>query len=140
MKKIDMSTVLCGFGTIGDMRHHPFILNGQCDHEISVALFYKQHDKLPTEDDLKNEWVLSALDKMKSVLRGHIQKEIDSLTPASDLRESPTGFPYIKTNMNIHAQAPEGTVSELAEKYNLSKSCIRKMKKEGRLSELGQDS
>lgn len=34
------------------------------------------------------------------------------------------------------APAPEGTVSQLAEKYNKSKSEIRKLKREGRLAEL----
>lgn len=36
----------------------------------------------------------------------------------------------------MHKPAPEGTVDEIAKRFNVSKSEVRRLKREGKLSEL----
>lgn len=138
---------MLGFGILGSITetpsYLPAILLGEYDRELSSSIFMAEF-KTPakSENDLKTPFVLEKLELIKIHLRRQVQSAIDSLS------ESPLVKPSV-SNRPVSAQAahkfrsmskpaPEGTVAELALKFNTTKAHVRTLKREGRLSELFQ--
>ena len=142
-KAITISDVMLGFALLGESTHTegfaPF-LSGQYDREISIAIYHREYGKLPTEEDLSDALVVENLNKLKNALRTIINRAVSNLERLGaerSLREAKVAFNNAANNFKAMSKpAPEGTVDELAKKYNVSKSHIRMLKRENRLHEL----
>lgn len=134
----------------------PGLLQGEYDRDIALGLFMHVHKKHPENVDvaLADEQVKQMLENAKGHVRHAVQCAINGLAEEERAqREEPT-FMRMRREMqesaarmqkqhkqfvSQHAQAPEGTVKELAAKYGKSIGEIRRMKAEGRLHELAQE-
>jgi hypothetical protein len=99
-------------------------LMGALDVKIKSALFFKKEGrKAENKEELEsNVLVNTALDFLKKDVRAVIQKSID-LNVKNDLKISNANF---KEQNKVSSL---GTISEICEKYNLSKKKVRDLKK-----------
>jgi hypothetical protein len=103
-------------------------LMGALDVKIKSTLFFKKEGrKAENKEELEsNVLVNTALDFLKKDVRAVIQKSID-LNVKNDLKISNANF---KEQNKVSSL---GTISEICEKYNLSKKKVRDLKKNGEL-------
>ncbi|MBI6725675.1 hypothetical protein YA0089_18890 [Pseudomonas viridiflava] len=129
------------------------VLMGHHDHALSVFIYHRHHQKLPkSAEDLKDEHVITVLDRFKTMYRTAVQ-EIFNMADRHDALDSyrreqeadrqkkrekkATEKKTADAFKSMSKPDPMGTVAELAERYNVSLSVVRKLKREGRLHELG---
>ena len=126
---------LVGMAAVGDwVKNGPSILVGDYDTEISCMCYHTQFEKMPeTEDDIKQECIVKHLENIKTHLRikiANVFQQAEAQAEREEQERDVQGF------RNSQQQAPEGTVSELAERFGLSKKKIRQMKRDGTLHTL----
>lgn len=126
---------LIGMAAVGDWsKNAPSILVGDYDTEISCMCYHTQFQKMPeTEDDIKQDCIIQHLENIKTHLRMKIAKvfqQAEALAEREEKERAVQGF------RDSQQQAPEGTVSELSERFGISKKKIRQMKRDGTLHTL----
>lgn len=118
------------------------VLTDQMKEYICAGLFYRAHERRPNEgeDYMKDERALAEYERMKDFMRLRIQRIIDSAAQEEIRREASarrqqfnTLQVKLRTSNKPH---PMGTVDELAKRFNVSKSEIRRRKAAGTLNEL----
>lgn len=142
---ISYSNVMLGFALLSKAFRRPEgmarALHGDYDRIIGMAAFTKDHDRLPTEEELSGEFVVKFLENMKRVIRADLQNAINAIDrnlKSADKAEKLHNARVVAEGFKaMSVPAPEGTVDELCKKYNVSKSHVRTLKREGRLHELG---
>lgn len=145
--KPDYATVLAGLSMLGSVYQGNgtelgMFLSGLYDKTISVSIFYKLHNKLPEtyEEARQNTETQEPLEVIKSYFRTQLQyainREVELEEKARILIKNHDAEIAKKNFVNQHKPSPEGTVKELAVKYNKSIGEIRRMKAEDRLHEL----
>lgn len=106
------------------------VLNGTHDAALKAAMFFHLHKRIPENNDyMQDSFVLVSLSTFKRKLLASVEEITDRLY-RQERQE------VINKVVQMHAPAVEGTVSELAAKYNKSKSEIRRLKAEGLLHTL----
>ena len=131
MDIISPQQVFEGMALIGtsDFRHLPFILDGTHEVAIKSAFYFVATGRRPMiKTDLNEDAVCRAYDAFLNTLRSGIER-IFTAAAAEQRREI---LAELKTHNLPH---PEGTVAELAVKYGVSKSEIRRQKAAGTLAE-----
>jgi hypothetical protein len=149
---VTLATAYMGAALMGsiNMSNVPMLLMGQMDKDISVFLYHKHYGKLPEyESDLQDSEIVGMLERLKGMYRRELQSLFNM--GASDLKneerhqqqlsKAQKARDLAKTAAAVREMnkpAPEGTVDELKERFGVSKSHIRMLKREGRLHELTQ--
>lgn len=142
-----MSThkALTGFALLGqalgntpeDYQVVVMIVLGQFDSDLKHAFYFKRRGvTASTESDLEIPEVLSDLERTKDFLKSKIQAIFKEAERQDELAKE-----QAKRDVNqkfAEAIAPHvmGTVTEIAEKYGISKSEVRRMKAAGTLHTL----
>lgn len=145
---MSISKVMVGVSIIGQATNDPIvitqILTGQFELEIKYAFYYMEKKELPTSETLEDvniPEVLTAYNKLLDLIRNELthalriveiknnmserkQKHIDEVNRKRDIE---------KRLRELSAPHPLGTVAKICQKYNLSKSVVRKMKADGTL-------
>ncbi len=112
-----------------DFNHLPFILDGTHEVPIKSAFYFIATGRMPMiKSDLEEEKVCQTYDAFLNTLRSVIER-IFTAAAAEQRREI---LAELRTHNLPH---PEGTVAELAVKYDVSKSEIRRQKAAGTLAE-----
>lgn len=118
-----MDKIITGIRILGNPDNIPLILLGKYDDELSHLAYYKLFG-VPVNPDhlilLSEPEILKSIANLKNYFRHRIQIEIDRMQEELKLSQ-PTQY---------------GTTAEIANKYNLSKNQVRKMRAEGTLDEL----
>lgn len=147
MNTIDHTSLMVSFSMFGDNSNWPNFICGNLDFNLKLIAFYQEFKRLPTEDELDSEWTISAISIIKNNLRNFIQQKINHFA-AEEARieknenfrkhlEQQKSLKKIASNMKKNnSPDPMGTIKEIAERNGISISEVRKMKKDGRLSEL----
>lgn len=118
------------------------LLMGQMDAYVAVVAFEREHEKMPEtfEHALNDEKAKEGLERMKQFWRNRLERALTHEARQEELRmrrEHEAKVAKVSAAFkDMNKPAPEGTVKELAAKYGKSISEIRRMKAEGRLSEL----
>jgi len=123
---------LVGFSIIGkmNMSNVAFLLMGQYDLEMKCAFFYTHMKKPPTSlEDLEVPEVLETLERFKDMYR----KDVQMIFAQAAKEDKHQLLDSLKNTNKPHEM---GTVTEIALKYNVSKSEVRRRKLEGTLAEL----
>lgn len=112
------------------MNNVAFLLSGQYDLEIKCALFYSRFKtNAVSEDEVNEPEILDALERFKSVYRQKVQSIFDE----ADKQDKENLLIKLRSSNTPHEM---GTVSEIAAKYKISKSEVRRRKEAGTLHEL----
>lgn len=149
-KEISFTNVMVGASIIGDFSNYLYdILSDKAKFEICLFLFHKHKEQLPkTEEEMFSDVEIAQhYEKLKNYFRNMFENACKREVVNAEEQEAreQRQLAYEKRQKTMEAQknfkcmngvAPEGTVSELAEKYGLSKSQIRAMKRDGKLHEL----
>lgn len=146
-KQISYATAMFGLTVIGDYENHFYqILTDEYEFEIKVALYKHNHSKLPESEEIlmSDEVTVKHYESTKDFLRSKVQQVFDDLAEEhSKIKEREDRYNARQNARHVshsfrsmNKPAPEGTVDELAKKFNVSKSHIRTLKREGRLNEL----
>ena len=135
--------VLLGLSLIGtavprsraDVQQWPLILMGSFDHPIKVACYYQSKQVLPSKDeDLEIAEALNGLEFLKRTIRLQIENAIRHLEMGVE-RERVREHERLLKDLRAHAKPSEfGTVAEIAQKYGISKSEVRRRKADGTLA------
>jgi len=127
--KTMMGYSLMGGQTIQDRLN---IISNQFDLELKCAIYHTVFRQVVDKiEDLENPEVLSGLNKLKDAVRAAINSVIDELETNSleGLRAQ------LKESNKPHEL---GTVAEIAARYGISKSEVRRRKANGTLLELSE--
>jgi DNA-directed RNA polymerase specialized sigma subunit len=113
------------------------VLLGRWDHELSCALFHTLNGReANSEQELLNKDVVAALSNLKDRVR-YIIQGIFELAAKEDARKSEVEMQELRKSLAQTNQPHElGTVAEIAQRYGISKSEVRRRKAEGTLQEL----
>lgn len=124
---------LFGFFLLGDQASFPLILSGEFDITIKASLYYKEFNKKPEslEELNSNTLISDYLEKLKNVIREKIKLSVYQHTQKEKNRKSGGAIKMQELNKTSEF----GTIAEIAEKYNLTKSKVRRMKKDGTLAD-----
>lgn len=119
------------------------LLCGRLDYTLRCALFTLNCQRNPeVVRDLMDSDITLALELFKDDIRSGVMEHINrNAHDGRRGRKSEQQLQFEKTATQFRAMsqpAPEGTVAELAERYGLSKTQIRLLKRENRLHELTQ--
>ena len=150
IKEISMTSVMIGFSMIESIfsLQNPeivaFFLNGQYDDDIIPSFFYKVHDRLPEsiEEAQQCESTMLGLNNLKYYVRAKIN-QLEQQEKSIKQAESRIKEREVKQNFKAQNNVSEfGTVSEISDKYGLSKKQVRELKRDGKLQEFinNQDS
>lgn len=123
---------MTGLAIIGgiNINNVAFLLMGQYDIEIKCAFFYSYLRKNASSvEELEIPEVLEPLRRLKDMYRREVQ-DIFSEAAKQDRAE------LLAKLKNTNMPHEMGTVSEIAAKYNISKSEVRRRKADGTLHEL----
>jgi len=142
-KQISHATAMFGLTIMGDYENHFYqIVTDEYEFQIKVALYKHNHSQLPESEEIlmSDEATSRHYESLKDLLRSKIQKAFDALADEhSKIKEREDRYNARQVSHSFRSMnkpAPEGTVDELAKKFNVSKSQIRTLKREGRLHEL----
>jgi len=120
----------------------PGVLTGELDQTLRPGMFFHVHGREPqSQEELEaDESSLLILNNLKRYLRNTVQGVINDEARRIE-REQKAEAARMAERVNkgfreMNKPAPEGTVRELAEKFNAPISQIRKLKAENRLHEL----
>ncbi len=122
---------MVGLSVLGNLT--PFnaaqILLGNYDLELKAGLnFSKDLPDPKEEEDLNNTVVLEHLEKIKAHIRHSIQVMFNEEAEQVKKDKYQTFRKQMVENTKPHA---EGTIAEIATKYGISKSEVRRLKTEG---------
>ncbi|BCG50190.1 hypothetical protein [Ralstonia phage RP13] len=138
------SKVLTGMGIIGDVvapkelndttiQKMSMVLVGTYDEYLKCAAYYVQNKKNPeTQEDLNHGMVEFVVNRVKNQIRSFFQAIFDQ-GAKEDQKKRDEILAKMKESNKPHAM---GTVAEIAEKYGISKSEVRRMKAAGTLESL----
>lgn len=117
------------------------IFESTLDDELAVWCWVTRSGDYPSTD-LTDVQIRDAMGPLMLAFKREVRMQLlveyrDSLNGLTTHRRSTLDqTPQAKAFRNMHHPAPEGTVAEIAAKYNVSKSEVRKLKQAGRLHEL----
>lgn len=123
----------------------PQLLLGNLDVKLKSALYFKEHMQEASSLEELNSCTVSqqSLDNLKQMVRGHLQMAANQATRREECNGVLGQKEAIKTVANSfkaqHKVSDLGTVSEIAEKYGLSKKKVRELKRDGKLEEYIQN-
>lgn len=146
MKKLNLAESMIGLSMAGGLLFEtekfievlPFVLAGDFDEKLYNGL----HLSLARDEEFRsdNARVLLALENLKKHIRSFVQK-IFELAAEEDRRDSRNE--QLKRIEDLRQSLREsnrphemGTVAEIAQRYGISKSEVRRRKAEGTLHEL----
>lgn len=114
-----------------------FALTGKFDDELLAASFYVAHHKEPVADEYKTDpRAVSNVENIKGHIRGvigHIFREADR----EDTQAREVAMMRLRQELKQSNKPHEqGTVAEIAARYGISKSEVRRRKTDGTLEEL----
>ncbi len=145
-----MTRVMTGMSLVGRVFNDPIVatqvLTGQLELEIKYSFYYMEKKELPFSEvleDINTPEVSTRYNKLLDLIRSELshalrmveiknnmlerkQKHIDEVNRKRDIE---------KRLKELSAPHPLGTVKEICEKYNISKSLVRKMKADGTLED-----
>lgn len=112
------------------------VLTGQYDEELKAMVFHRLSSQFPSEVDMNLPEVLAGVENIKAQLRREVQMlfELAAKEEQDDHRRKVDGI--LEELKVSHRPDPMGTVAEIAAKYNVSKSEVRRLKAAGQLSTL----
>jgi hypothetical protein len=109
----------------------PYFLSGDGDLDLYLICFSQENKRTArSESDLNLPEILEAVDSFKDKLRRYLQSSIES--EAKNFMEAERRK-MIKQSKALHVKSKYGTVAEMAEQLSVSKSKIRKLKRNGDL-------
>ena len=109
------------------MKQAPFLLTGQFDEDLKAVFYFQIFRKIPEDAaELNDQQVLFLVDNLKDRVRKTIQQMIDSAFQ-TDVLAAPS---------MLHKTSALGTTAEIATKYNISKSEVRRRRANGTLDSL----
>lgn len=123
----------------------PHFLLGEYDNILKSAFFFKENFRKPNSIEELNACVpaQTALDNLKKIVRGHLQMAATQAARQEERAEKQRQYQAKKdaeSNFKAQHQASElGTVSEIAEKYGISKKKVRELKRDGKLEDYIQN-
>lgn len=136
------SKVMTGLAAISstDIETITFVTCGHFDEQIKFALVNTRRNNLnfnePTAEELNDPMVLLGLERIKNHHRAVIQ-EIFRMAEKHDQQVAESERQKLLDQMRANQKPHEmGTVAEIAAKYNISKSEVRRMKQAGTLETL----
>lgn len=115
------------------------------DTELRCSIFlfqYKTHPEFheqintPEMDDLLEQLKLKIKNLVGVALNIDTRREERHQYLADKQKKAQQAYDTKKSFEAMHKPAPEGTVDEIAKRFNVSKSEVRRLKREGKLSEL----
>lgn len=116
--------------TESSMRAKASIVTNQSDFVLKCAFYWQtKQTAAKTLEDLETPEVLQMLNRMKAMCRS----DINALFEAADRQDKADLVAKLKETNKPHEM---GTVSEIATKYGISKSEVRRRKADGTLHEL----
>lgn len=136
-----LKQTLEALATLGDHKTFPDILLNRFDHQLALVCHFVEMKKVAeSEHDLQTPEIQALVQQYKDNLRVLLQRAVDELAHEHD-RISKADTARIRRELlkAVHdSNKPHhlGTVAELAAKYGVSKSEIRRRKRDGTLNEL----
>lgn len=114
-----------------------FILGGHFDQELNCVSFYQVHGRDPrSQEELDTVEVLQRVERIKDYFRSVI-RNIFEQADAQEEQLKRLEFESLQAELRTSNKPHElGTVAEIAEKYGISKSEVRRRKADGTLHEL----
>lgn len=139
------SKVMIGMAVIGSAleakpeagSHMAFIVMGNHDHALKCAHFFQHFKRMPTnEEELEAPEVLVMLERTKNYFRSVIQQIFDEADRQDRLEQQAKQRELLEQLRDSNKPHEMGTVAEIAAKYGISKSEVRRRKADGTLHEL----
>lgn len=114
----------------------PFILLGKYDKELKYFFYWRETKQYPqSEEQVNTPAVLRTLENAKSYIRWQIQSIIDRENDQI-VKERKQQFGQMVADMKDSSKPhPLGTVAQLATRFNISKSEVRRMRTAGTLDQ-----
>lgn len=113
------------------------ILVGQYDFELKCAFYFQQLRKsAETEAELEQPEVLRVLEQVKRDIRAVVQAIINAAAREDELQANQKKAAVVAKIADAEKPHELGTVAEIAAKYGISKSEVRRMKAAGTLHTL----
>jgi hypothetical protein len=124
---------------VSDPKILPYFLLGEYDQELKRAFFFKEHDRCAeTLEELDNCTIINiALENLKTHVRETLQQSFNQQS-FNQIKKEIQRVPIKKVSNTIKSQhdvSKFGTVSEIAEKHNITKNKVRELKRNGELSD-----
>ena len=114
-----------------------FILMGRHDYELKCGFHFQHFREAPTSDaDLEKPEVLLLLERTKNYFRDYVQNIFNEAARQDQLEQANKRKELLKQLRNSNKPHEMGTVAEIAAKYGISKSEVRRRKADGTLHEL----
>lgn len=116
----------------------PFVLTGHFDDQLLCAFFYTAHHRVASsvEEYKTDERANYALNNLKEIIRNKLEYffwQLDQEEKAVKRANLEQIRSELRKSNQPHVM---GTVAEIAQKYNISKSEVRRRKADGTLAEL----
>lgn len=118
----------------------PMVLTGYFDDQLLYSFFWVSHHKYPTspEEYKTDERSNYALNSLKEIIRNKLEHFLWQLEREEELKKQ-ANLEQIRSELRKSSKPHDmGTVAEIAQKYNISKSEVRRRKVEGSLYELAK--
>lgn len=131
-----MDKVITALMILGNPDNVALILLGKYDEELRHLAYYKLFGAPVNPDHLillNEPEIWKAVANLKNYFRHRIQIEIDRMHEELKLAQHKEVIERVRS---IHKPTQYGTTADIAVKYNLSKSQVRKMRAEGTLDGL----
>lgn len=143
MESLDIAKGMSGLHLIGrfmtepekNISAIPFVLSGHMDNELYQGFYLSEYGTKRDfeENDPK---IKNAVEGLKNLLRQFVQ-EIFRRAAEEDRMEQIRQLERVKAELAQSSKPSEyGTVAEIAQKFGISKSEVRRRKAEGTLGEL----
>lgn len=124
----------------------PIITGDALDYDIRCAIFHTHNEKtLPTEESqIFNEEMDDLLkqfkDKLRHIFCMHLENETKSIERSERLAKEQKSrqekYKVVDGFRKMNSPAPEGTVKEIAQRYNISIGKVRELKRDNLLHTL----
>lgn len=146
-KEPDSSDVLNGLYRLaqainGDMTMYAWLISAspnEMQRTVAIACFHRDTNRTPTKDDLPQVWEKYNTvykTKLRMMLSAAINDEIREEQRKERLQIDAARRQLREDLKKSHQPHVMGTVKEIAAKYNVSLSEVRRLKAEGRLEDL----
>lgn len=118
------------------------ILTDRNKREIMATCFYQSNHRMPNDDEdfMADAMAIEAYERLKLFTRNVVQNifdEADRQDRAEAVQNQRRAMEALQIRLRTsNTPHPEGTVAELAARFNVSKSEIRRRKADGTLNEL----
>lgn len=116
----------------------PFVLTGQYDRYLRAAFFYNMEHREPQSTDSPElaQRVAVAVENVKNVARAGIAEIFKAANFQDEMEKKGRGEEIAAEFRDHNVPHEMGTVAEIAAKYGISKSEVRRRKADGTLNEL----